>query len=297
MRTYRLALLTAGATYLLVLVGGLVHSKGASLACPDWPLCYGMFFPPMRGNILYEHGHRLIAATVGMLTAFMACVVWKKERHSLRPLAILAVVAVLVQIVLGGLTVIFLLPDLISTAHLAVGSAFFSTLVILCVRTAPNAVEHLTEIDSRSRRLILAATAITFLQMVVGALVRHTGSGLACPDIPYCRGEWLPPVNSPSGLHMIHRYGALAAIASTALAYIVCRKFSALRRWSALAVALAVGQILVGIFSVRTELSIGWVMAHLAIAELILMCLVVLSAKTSSRLQVDEHPALAEVRT
>src|SRR3990167_6479216 len=133
---HRTAVVTAAATYILLLAGGLVHSTGAGLACPDWPLCYGMWLPPMVGNIRFEHSHRLIAGTVGILTLITSALVWFKERATLRPLVVAAVLAIVVQIILGGLTVIYRLPDLVSTAHLAVGTAFFALLVVLSVKTA-----------------------------------------------------------------------------------------------------------------------------------------------------------------
>lgn len=280
--THRLALGTAFVTYLLLLAGGLVHSTGSSLACPDWPLCYGMFFPPMVGNIRFEHGHRLIAGTVGLLTAITAYFLVKRERRSLRTPAILAVSAVVLQIILGGLTVIFLLPDLVSTAHLAVGTAFFSLLVLLCVRTAPGAEASAPAEGGRSRREILTATAIVYLQMVLGALVRHTESGLACPSVPFCAAGWFPPLSTPAGLQMLHRYSALIVLAAVGWMLLSCRRSEKLRGWALATSALAVVQILLGIFSVLTQLSLWSVMAHLGVAEAMLMCLVVMCAKTTS---------------
>lgn len=272
-----MALATAVATYILLLAGGLVHSTGSGLACPDWPLCYGQFFPPMVGNIRFEHSHRLIAATVGILTAVTAALVWKNERPSLRPLVILAVFAVFVQILLGGMTVIYRLPDLVSTAHLAVGAAFFSLLVILCVRTAPDAVPSAS---AKPRPVVLTAAVLTYLQMVLGAFVRHTESGLACPGIPDCQGAWMPPVNTPAGLHMLHRYGSLAVLAAAAWVWLAFRPFPRLRTWAGTAVAIAILQIFVGLLSVVTKLSLGSVMIHQGLAVLLLMSFVVLSART-----------------
>src|SRR6185295_15319185 len=105
---HRFAVATAVATFLLILIGGLVHGTGSSLACPDWPTCYGSFFPKMEGGVLVEHSHRLAAGTVAILTVLLAAVVSAGRSARLRRLrrhAWLSVALVLVQAVLGGITV------------------------------------------------------------------------------------------------------------------------------------------------------------------------------------------------
>ncbi len=290
-----MAIVTTCLTYVLLLAGGLVHSTGASLACPDWPLCYGMFFPPMVGNIRFEHGHRLIAAAVGLFTAITAFLIWKKERASLRPLAILAVLMVLIQIVLGGLTVIFLLPDLVSTAHLAVGTAFFSLLLILSIRSGPEEDNRTIEIGASARTAILCAAALTYLQIVLGGLVRHTESGLACLSVPDCGGEWMPPVASRGGLHMIHRFGAVIVLAAVGWAYLTCRPYRQIQKWTRSALALVSAQLVLGAFSVLTQLSLWSVMSHLGAAVALLACLVFLSVTTCAR--SDDQRMAVPVRT
>ncbi|MCX5731932.1 MAG: COX15/CtaA family protein, partial [Deltaproteobacteria bacterium] len=81
MLEYRIARATAAATFVLLVIGGMVHATGSSLACPDWPLCYGQFFPSMEGGVLYEHGHRLVALAVSLLTLALAAVVWRRRRE------------------------------------------------------------------------------------------------------------------------------------------------------------------------------------------------------------------------
>src|SRR5688572_22612356 len=121
---------TAAATFLLLLVGGLVNPTGSSLACPDWPLCHGSAFPEMTGGILYEHSHRLVASAVGLMTVILAVLAWRERRHDrvMARLGILAVLMVCLQGVLGGLTVIYKLPPEISIAHLALSMFFFTFL-------------------------------------------------------------------------------------------------------------------------------------------------------------------------
>src|SRR3954463_12710821 len=137
---HRFAVATAVATYLLILIGGLVHGTGSSLACPDWPTCYGTFMPKMEGGVLVEHSHRLAAVTVAVLTlllAIMLTVTRAPALRRLRPFGWLAVGLVLAQALLGGITVLLRLPTPISTAHTATSVLFFVTVLYIAVRSRP----------------------------------------------------------------------------------------------------------------------------------------------------------------
>ena len=115
---HRFAVATVAATLALIFIGGLVTSTGSGLSVPDWPLSYGMLMPPMVGGVFYEHGHRMAATAVGFLTLVLA--VWTaraEPRPGVRRLAWAALAAVITQGVLGGLTVIYLLPTPVSVAH------------------------------------------------------------------------------------------------------------------------------------------------------------------------------------
>src|SRR5512143_2647591 len=102
MREYRFALATLAATFVLLVVGGMVHATGSSLACPDWPLCYGQFFPSMEGGVLFEHGHRLVALCVAVLTVALAVVTWRRRtERAVRAGALVAVGLVVFQASLG----------------------------------------------------------------------------------------------------------------------------------------------------------------------------------------------------
>src|SRR6188474_3459978 len=181
MLLHGLAIATAVATYLLILIGGLVHGTGSSLACPDWPTCYGSLMPKMEGGVLIEHSHRLAAATVTILTLALA-VMLTASRHAelrpLRPFGWLAMGLVVVQALLGGITVKLRLPTPVSTAHTGTSLLFFLTLVYIAVRSrpAPNR-EAAAPPPSVARMAIVAAVAIYF-QMLLGGLVRHSGAAL-----------------------------------------------------------------------------------------------------------------------
>ncbi len=184
---HRFALLTAVATFPLLVAGGVVTSAGAGLAVPDWPTTFGynMFLYPwskMVGGIFYEHSHRLIGALVGLLTGVLALWLWLKEsRPWLRWLGGVALVAVIVQGVLGGLRVI-LLQHTLAIVHACLAQAFFALMVSVAVFTSAEwwaDPQHIPAEDAgRLRRLCLLTTGLIYLQLVFGSIVRHTGARL-----------------------------------------------------------------------------------------------------------------------
>src|SRR5499425_542003 len=135
---HRLAVATAVATFVLLFVGGLVTSTGSGLAVPDWPLSFGQVFPRMEGGVLFEHGHRLVASAVGLLTLVLALwLVVREPRPGVRALGLLALFAVVLQGVLGGVTVLYKLPLAVSVSHACLAQAFFCLTVALAVVTGP----------------------------------------------------------------------------------------------------------------------------------------------------------------
>jgi cytochrome c oxidase assembly protein subunit 15 len=176
--------MTACATFPLLFIGGLVTSKGAGLAVPDWPTTFGynMFLYPwskMVGNIFYEHSHRLVASGVGLLTIALALSLWLQERRKwLRWLGVTALVLVVIQGVLGGLRVI-LLEHSLAIVHASLAQAFFALAVSLALFTSAEWREKMTDrplADSnRLRRLAAVTTGLIYLQVFLGAVLRHTG--------------------------------------------------------------------------------------------------------------------------
>ncbi|HEV2915992.1 MAG TPA: COX15/CtaA family protein [Pyrinomonadaceae bacterium] len=178
---HRFTLFVTCATFVLIVAGALVTSNGAGLAAPDWPLSWGRVFPPMVGNLFYEHGHRLIATSVGLLTIALNVWLWKSEKRLwVRRLGLVALAAVIAQGLLGGLTVKLMLPVWVSSAHACLAQLFFCTLVSLSVFTAPAWSDPrpvIEETDGPSLRpLCVAAFAVTFIQLVLGATLRHSAS-------------------------------------------------------------------------------------------------------------------------
>ncbi len=184
---HRLALVTASATFPLLFIGGLVTSKGAGLAVPDWPTTFGynMFSYPwsqMVGDIFYEHGHRLVASGVGFLTLFLALVLWFYEKRVwLRWLGAIALALVIVQGVMGGLRVV-LKEETLAIIHACFAQAFFALTVSLVFFTSAEWRDgtQKTKIPGavRIQRLSLLTTAMIYFQGLLGAMLRYTGARL-----------------------------------------------------------------------------------------------------------------------
>jgi cytochrome c oxidase assembly protein subunit 15 len=210
--------LLVGATLILVAAGGMVTSTGSGLAVPDWPTTYGysMFSFPlakMVGGIFYEHGHRLIATTVGMLTIGLVIWLWRAEpRRWVRRLGLAALGVVILQGLLGGLTVLLFLPDAISISHAGLAQIFFCMTVALALVTSRtwSVPPHALVEDHALERRLLVLAGLVYVQILIGATMRHTGAGLAIPDFPLAFGRVIPPVwTDQIAIHFAHRVGAL----------------------------------------------------------------------------------------
>ena len=176
------SILLAFCTLLLVVAGGLVTSRDAGLSVPDWPLSYGKLMPPMEGGILYEHGHRMVATTVGIFTIVLMIWFFRAEkRRWMQWLGVAALIAVVVQGVLGGLTVLMLLPWWISSAHACLAQLFFSTTVAIALFTSDWWLRGPSRIDEDPkyplRTLSLAAPLCVLGQLALGAAARHKAIG------------------------------------------------------------------------------------------------------------------------
>ena len=179
---HRCALLVAGATFFLIIAGANVTSRDAGLSVPDWPLAFGKFFPQMVGNVFWEHGHRLVATSVGILTIVLAIYLQVRERRAwVRRLGWIALGGVIAQGLLGGLTVKLNLPLVVSAAHATLAQLFFLTTVSLAVFTSRNWVEPPVEARDEPpgvslRTLCVVALTAILVQLVLGATLRHSAT-------------------------------------------------------------------------------------------------------------------------
>lgn len=280
----RYALAVAVGVFLLLVAGALVTSTGSGLAVPDWPLSYGQVMPPMVGGILFEHGHRLVAAAVSTLVGLLVAVLlFAKAPRRLVTLAAAAFGAILAQAVLGGLTVIFRLPQVISAAHACLAQVVFALVAAIALLAAlpegeeagEGAAELRGALEEAWRRVTLATFAV-YLQIALGAVMRHMGAGLAIPDFPTSFGGFLPPLSALArpevAVHLAHRLGAVA------VALLVIRAATSLTRLERLApffrkaatawVVLLVAQATLGMFAIWTARAVPVTVAHLAVGGL-----------------------------
>ena len=275
--------------FLLLLAGALVTSTESGLAVPDWPLSYGKVMPPMVGGILYEHGHRLVAAAVSTLVGLElgALLFFLKGRKTVKRLAAAAFGAILLQAVLGGLTVLFLLPPAISSAHAALAEIVFAltaVVALMCSRTWNDLTAHpaslpfeenLSSNGAKARsafRWTLLATAAIYVQIVLGAVMRHTGAGLAIPDFPAAFGGLWPSADELQrrgvGLHLAHRVGAVVVLVLVLAAVRALGRLSAVNPvfagFAAAWTGLVTIQILLGALSIWSKKAPPLTAAHLA---------------------------------
>lgn len=276
---HRIAMLTAGAAFVLLVIGGMVNATGSSLACPEPTLlCHKQLFPPMVGGVLYEHGHRLAAMTVGLLQIALTVMLAIRD-PKLKTLGFVLLGMVIAQGALGAITVGYKLPWFVSTGHLVLAMSYFAALIYTAFRTRrPLSPRELVQHDQRraalgtARTWITAACATIFVQLLLGALVRHLGAVLVCIGMPTCtpQGDWWGQI-AIQHLHMIHRgFGVVVAAVTITAAWQVARRATSwpvLRALMMIAPLLVLGQIGLGVATVLTMRSVPVAVAHFAGAE------------------------------
>ncbi|MBX3395758.1 MAG: heme A synthase [Phycisphaerae bacterium] len=283
----------------------MVTSTGSGLSVPDWPNSYGdnMFlFPPSKwvGGILYEHVHRLIASTVGLLTIGLAVAVQRVDhRKWMRRLGWSALGVVIAQGLLGGMTVIFHLPTWISVFHACLAQTFFCIIVAIAVCTGPlwrNRPPERSRVEKGAMRVAtVALTSLVFGQLFLGALMRHSHAGLAVPDFPLAYGRLLPGLSEADvaaynheraftfflpevsgfqiGVHLLHRAGALIVIVAVIVALCVVIRRPApgpIARPVMLAALLVAAQVGLGAWTVLSGKAPWIATAHVATGAILL---------------------------
>ena len=302
---HRYIKLVAASTVFLIAAGGMVTSTDSGLAVPDWPNTYGQFmftFPyeKMVGGIFYEHGHRMIASTVGFLTIILAVWTWMVEpRRWMRWLGVAALGAVILQGLLGGLTVLFLLPAPISIGHAGLAQLFFCTTVSLALFTSAGwrTPRQAPVNDPMLRRVALATTILVYCQILVGATMRHIEAGLAIPDFPLAFGHILPPHwNAGIAVHFAHRVGAIvvsmAILATAGHVWYHHRSRRELVRPATLMVAFVVMQITLGAFVIWSGLQPLVNTAHVVNGALLLATSLVLTLRSRRVLFAQDDAVL-----
>ncbi len=291
---HRFTLLVTGATFILLIAGALVTSHDAGLATSDWPLSNGQVFPKMVGNLFWEHGHRLVATTVGILTIVL--VGWMylgqikawlarhgflndtagpypgEPRRWVRRLGLVALGAVIAQGLLGGLTVKLMLPLAVSAAHATLAQLFFCTMVSLSIFTSPDWQEDRKTLTRNGgvslRHLSVAATVTVFLQLILGATLRHSA--------PWDRFL-------PTELVLAHIGGAVAVSVVLGAAALTVLRRHAGEQYLTNPARLALVLLVVQLFPM-----IGITVAHVACGALVFATTIVLTLRTFRVLRVSE---------
>lgn len=262
----------------LLVWGNLVSGLGAGLACPDWPLCYGQFLPPLRWDIVLEKGHRVLAMVTGIFLLALCVVRFLKYKGASRSIPILTALLLAVQIPLGGIVVLLKLPVNVTTAHFATAMMIFLMALYLAWHDGVRRVPALG--IGGWAGLFAGLTALVLVQSVLGAYVRHSQSGLACgADFPRCLGFWVPPVLSGTVLiHFLHRAAAYLVLVGTLAAWLTSRFHAGGKPYSRglLVVLVLVGvQILIGVAVIHTGLNVMSAAYHILVAIMILTLLAV----------------------
>ena len=251
---------TLVALFLLMTMGNIVSATGSGLGCPDWPLCHGHLLPPAQTEVLIEFSHRLKAIPFTLLLLVTVVLTWRRTKAPApRRLSVILLGLVAAQIVLGGITVLFKLPDLVSTAHLVNALLILAGLLILAEGNRAHPA-----VPAKLKRLARAGVWVLLVQLALGGYVRHAGAGLACPDFPLCSGSLLPH-HWESTVHWVHRWLGVAVLVLFVQLFLAARR-TALARPVALAMGLALLQITLGIATVMGGLATPVRAAHAVIA-------------------------------
>jgi len=324
----RFAWFTTVATLLLICSGGMVTSKGVGLAVPDWPTTFGynMFMFPVSkwiGGIFFEHTHRLIASAVGFLTIILTVWLWRNEdRQWVRNLGIIALAAVILQGVLGGLRVT-MLKDEIGIFHACLAQAFLG-LIVLIALTTTNFWRSFSDVRicpkkiGRLRGMAIAITIAIYAQLALGATMRHQHRDLAILDFPTVNGGWIPDTSASAlakintwrdaralsdvdafqiWLQMAHRFLAfliaIAVIAFCLRAWRDARSLPSLRRLSILWFTLLVCQLALGAWTIWSNKAADIATTHVAVGASML-CFGVSISAICWRIS---HPELSRARS
>jgi len=256
----------------------MVTSNDAGLSVPDWPTSFGSLYkiPHMVGGVRFEHTHRMIAQMAGLLTIILAIWTWRAEKRQwIRYLGIGALGTVIAQGVLGGLTVLFYLPPLVSSAHAALAQTFFCLTVAIAMFTGPRWVEEVPQVEPDTRRptlitLSLLSIFVLYVQLILGAMFRHHGM------------SWWPHVLNALLVAIVLTWTAIRALS-------LYSKIEAVRRPAILLLALLITQLCLGFLAFLTRVAWGRdavqpelpmvmsTVAHVAVGALLLATAVILA--------------------
>jgi len=282
-------------TFLLIIAGALVTSNDAGLSVPDWPTSFGSLYkiPKLVGGVKFEHTHRMIAQAAGLLTIILAVWTWRAEkRRWMRIMGFAALGTVIAQGILGGITVLFYLPPLVSSAHAALAQTFFCIAVTMALFTGRKWVEEQPRVEFDSRRpslftLAMLSIFVLYVQLILGAMFRHHGL------------SWWP--------HVVHAVVVSFVLAWTAVrALTVYPQIEPIRRPAITMLSLVIAQLCLGFTAFLTRVAWGKdavqpelpmvvsTVAHVAVGALLLATTVVLAIQVWRHVPVPFEETLPE---
>jgi protoheme IX farnesyltransferase len=293
----RIAWVATAVTYFLIALGGTVLATGSGLSCPDWPFCYGQAYYSGTYHVFLEQFHRFTAATVSVLIVLLVIgiIVWARKDRALLALAIAAPILLAVQIVLGGLTVLWKLPPQIIMAHLGTALAIFAVVITIAVLSGkPGQSKELPAKTRKFAQLALVNALLVYILMLLGSYVTGSSAALACPGWPFCTPAAWAINNHLASINILHRVFAVFVGLVTLWTVI-----AALRRWR-----VARGQAIVGlvggILFIWQAIVGGLIVLlkepafvaglHLALAAAVWGTLVLLAALASRQLRAAPAP-------
>ncbi len=286
----------------LIILGGVVRITDSGLGCPDWPFCHGKVIPSSDPATLIEYSHRMVAAVTGLIIVVTGFVIWRSHRkeRSLTIPIVLAILLLIVQVILGWITVRTELNEWLVMAHLTVAQSVLGLMILVTVvgvslrnpRTGEAA-----SISTTARNTFIAALVATFAVILSGAYTQATGATGACGDSwPLCSGSLFPDTFL-EGVHMGHRLLTIVAVpiivAAANQAYNLRRQIPGINRLAPLFIALFVGQIVVGGVNVMLGFHRATNVMHLAAATFVWAALVLLVSVVylGSRAKTEERYA------
>lgn len=257
--------------FVLLIWGNLVAGLKAGLACPDWPLCHGAVIPPFRWDIYMEFMHRVIGGVTSLFIIVLSYQRFRSYSGLIKLVPSLVVILLLIQIVLGGIVVLMELPVDLTTYHFANAIVIYALVLYMVFFDGAEKRPAFSVCGYKGVFFFLGV--LIFLQAVLGAYVRHSDSGLACPDFPTCLGYWIPPELSGMILnHFAHR--AVAYLISIILIALFISTYvidglRAYRKPIHIILGLVIVQILLGVGMIHAKLNFAVTALHLAVALLI----------------------------
>lgn len=296
----KLAFVTAGFTYALIVFGGIVRITGSGMGCgDDWPLCHGQLIPPMDFETLIEYGHRLVAALLSFLVLGVAIYAWRHRRaagiagRGVVGWALIALLLLVVQVLVGAVTVWLELPASTVVLHLVLASALLAALIIAGLRARKERAGR-GKVGGPVHRWVWGAAILGFTTLILGAMVANTGAAALCQGFPLCNGQLVPEGGGPVHLHWTHRlagYALVIVVGVAAVKTIRTAGDSTASRGALAALALVVAQIVVAATMVLLQLPDALQALHLAVGAGLWAALVVWATSVRSELAPAPTPA------